>query len=446
MIPVLCPNCFGDKYSSASGACPICGYNRYADDKVSDRSLQPGTILNGRYYVGRTIGAGGFGITYKAYDIKMNTLCCIKEYAPSDISVRKPGGNSIVLVSRDYEPPYLAGLRRFADEAEILAKLGTLATVVNITDHFRENDTAYFAMEYLDGSDLKALAKKNGGTLPADWVKEVIIQSALALDIVHTNTSIIHRDISPENIFITNDGRVKIVDFGSAKHTTNGVKEGASIVLKPGYAPPEQFSSTSVQGAFTDVYSLASTYYYCVTGEHIPTAPDRIAGMTYEPLKNKNAGVSPAVSDAIDHALQMAVKNRTQNMQTFIAELCADMPATGGQAQSQAAAAKVPRPHIIVKVAGTQPVRRDIPAGRIIRIGRSVEADLTISTDDLDVSRVHFEVQYVPETGVYYVRDRSTNGSFAGNMRLGRDVVYQVKPPVAFMIAKPAYIIELGVD
>lgn len=444
MVMSVCPNCFGDKYNPSQGVCPVCGYSAFNDEHVTDRGLAPGTVLNNRYVIGRVLGSGGFGITYKAYDFKTNAVCCVKEYAPQDFCIRKPGTNTLVLLSKDFEPPYTRGMRRFMDEAEILARLSGVPTVVHVTDGFRENDTAYFAMEYLDGRDLKTIAKENGGILPAKWVNDVIIQAAMALDIVHNKSSIIHRDISPDNIFITNDGRVKIIDFGSAKQTSGGVREGLSVVLKFGYAPLEQYSSTSTQGAFTDVYSLAATYYYCVTGKHIPKAPDRSAGVEYDRLKTLNLGISPAVSDAIDHALKMSVKERTPNMQTFIAELCRDMQGDGGQRPTTQNAG--PRPYIVVRIAGTPPAKYELPIGKALTIGRSIDAGITISTNDLDVSRIHFEVQYIPENGSFHVKDRSMNGVYAGNMRLGKDVLYQVQPPVQFMLAKAAYVIELGVN
>lgn len=315
----LCPNCFEQSYQNAS--CNRCGYQLQYDKPRSQKALPVGLVLKQRYYLGKLLGEGGFGITYKAYDLKRGIICCVKEYAPNGLCRRRDDNHKLELVSYDCEMPYMAGLRRFLEEAQILSKLEQIPSVVDITDTFQEYNTAYFVMEFLDGADLRQIVKASPGRLPVDMITNVILQVAVSMDVIHTRTKIIHRDISPENIYITRDEKVKVIDFGSAKQTETGAKAGLSVVLKPKFAPPEQFSSQMVQGSFTDVYSLAGTYYYALTGKNIPSAMDRLSGQEYVPLKHMNIGVNDALSDAVDRALILNVNQRTGTMQQFIAEI-----------------------------------------------------------------------------------------------------------------------------
>lgn len=329
----LCPNCFEQSYQNAS--CSRCGYQLQYDKPRSQKALPVGIVLKQRYYLGKLLGEGGFGITYKAYDLKRKEICCVKEYAPNGLCRRRDDDYRLELVSYDCEMPYRAGLRRFLEEAQILSKLEQIPSVVDITDTFQEYNTAYFVMEFLDGADLRQIVKATPGRLPVDMITNVILQAAVSMDVIHTKTKIIHRDISPENIYITRDQKVKVIDFGSAKQTETGAKAGLSVVLKPKFAPPEQFSSQMVQGSFTDVYALAGTYYYALTGNNIPSAMDRLSGQEYVPLKHLNIGVNDALSDAVDHALILNVNQRTQTMQQFIAEIATAVNAGKPASQEQ---------------------------------------------------------------------------------------------------------------
>ncbi len=434
MASILCPDCFGNQYRG--GICPACRYHLQKDRNVSERNLPAGAVLHGRYYIGRVLGTGGFGITYKAYDTRQKNICCVKEYAPADMCQRSQNGRMLSLLSASVEKPYYAGLKRFMDESEILGKLDNIPSVVKITDTFRDNQTAYFVMEYLDGADLKKIVQTSKGHLPVQWIVNITVQVALSMGVIHAKTGIIHRDISPENIYITQDGQVKLIDFGSAKRTENGVKSGLSIVLKPKYAPPEQFSSEMLQGSFTDVYALASTCYYALTGMHVPDAPDRLAGKGYPSLKELNLGVSAVVSDAVDHALLLNVKKRTPDMQAFVAELMADTKVREENGHVI--------PYVMLQYPGCEVVRYNLAAGQTVKIGRSKAADLSLDTEDCDISRIHCEVTYEEKRGVFCVQDLSTNGLFFKNARLQRDVLYQVSPPAVFWLAKREFKMELG--
>ncbi len=321
----ICPNCFDGNYHN--GVCGRCGYQARFASHNSGRGLAEGTVVKARYIIGKILGEGGFGITYKAFDLTSRRICAVKEYAPNGMSRRAMDGRHLELLSPNAEGPYLAGLRRFLEESQILSKLGQIPSVVNITDCFKENSTAYFVMEYLDGADLGQIVRTSKSRLPVGEVTNIILQVAMSMDVIHTKTKIIHRDISPDNIYITKNKQVKLIDFGSAKQTVTGAQDGFSVVVKLKLSPPEQYSQDMVQGSFTDVYSLAATYYYALSGTNLPTAPDRLLGTNYVPLKQLNLGVPDSVSDAVDHALVLNVDQRTQTMQEFIQGIAPAAPA-----------------------------------------------------------------------------------------------------------------------
>lgn len=441
----LCPNCFEQSYQNAS--CSRCGYQLQYDKPRSQKALPVGIVLKQRYYLGKLLGEGGFGITYKAYDLKRKEICCVKEYAPNGLCRRCDDDHRLELVSYDCEMPYKAGLRRFLEEAQILSKLEQIPSVVDITDTFQEYNTAYFVMEFLDGADLRQIVKATPGRLPVDMITNVILQAAVSMDVIHTKTKIIHRDISPENIYITRDQKVKVIDFGSAKQTENGAKAGLSVVLKPKFAPPEQFSSQMVQGSFTDVYSLAGTYYYALTGNNIPPAMDRLSGQEYVPLKHLNIGVNDALSDAVDHALILNVNQRTQTMQQFIAEIVAAVNA-GKPAPPPVQPKKRQRvavPYAAV-VEGIEKGKSWIlPVNQTVKFGRSeAEANMRIRFPE-SVSRIHCMITYLAEYDRFCIRDLSANGIYYKGQRLKKGVDYNVKPPADFVMSSYECVVELGV-
>jgi len=220
-----------------NGLCSKCHWTSEQGNKFR---LPEFTILKHNYIVGRTLGAGGFGITYKSLDMTKNSICAIKEYAPIRISYRSISGNTLTPnapSAKDFEE----GKNRFCSEAKTLYKLNHINSVVKIYDFFFENNTAYFTMEYLQGLTLKTFVKNIGGRIPIDTAIKKITMVGKALSEVH-KAGIFHRDISPDNIILTSSGTVKLIDFGSAKQLSTDSDESLSVLLKPGFAPPEQYS------------------------------------------------------------------------------------------------------------------------------------------------------------------------------------------------------------
>lgn len=242
----LCYNCMQQKPNNET-KCPHCGYTN-GSEKGEHYYLPEGSMLNERYIVGRVLGHGGFGITYIGLDTKFDTKVAIKEYLPSDISTRALGESTVSTFSGEKYDAYVYGLGRFIDEAKTLAKYNSHPCIVSINDYFEENNTAYIVMEYLDGISVSEYIKRSGSKISMDETLEIMRPVMDALVAVHKN-GMIHRDVSPDNIFITKNKQVKLLDFGAARHAMSEKSKSLSVVLKPGYAPPRAILHQGQAGA-----------------------------------------------------------------------------------------------------------------------------------------------------------------------------------------------------
>ena len=317
-----CPNCFA--MLGGSSACPECGYNYNEDKKQPKGVLAPFTLLGDRYIVGRVLGKGGFGVTYIAKDIEDNTLHAVKEYMPAEFSHRDEDEKTILaLEDRKARYVFEHGREKFVQEAKTLYALKNNPAVVNITDYFSENNTAYLVMEYLDGTDLRRMSKKNGGKISPDLAKKVLVTIAVAMQDIHKK-SILHRDLSPENIYYTKNHDIKLIDFGAARDYVKTQNSGMSILLKPGFAPPEQYSSKGGQGPWTDVYSLCSTFYTLVSGKSLIDAMYRYRGESQPTLYELGCPVTKRTSDVIEKGMALECSERYQNFTELLDDLDMD--------------------------------------------------------------------------------------------------------------------------
>ena len=269
----VCFGCFQEK--EPGSVCPHCGFRE--DEEQPYLALPLGTLLNGRYMLGKVLGVGGFGITYLGYDLTLEIRVAIKEYMPSSIATRNADRYNVTRTGR-VEEDYQYGMERFLDEAKILAKLQNTPHVVSVQNYFKENNTAYFVMEYIDGMSLKAYLADQGGKIPYTQALTILQPIMEALTQVHA-LNLLHRDISPDNIYITSRGESRLLDFGAARFAL-GDGKSVSVILKHGYAPEEQYSSHGNQGPWTDVYAMGATLYRCITGQLPPDSVTRIHGDT----------------------------------------------------------------------------------------------------------------------------------------------------------------------
>lgn len=269
---MICYNCFREKGDTA--ACPHCHYNTAGERERFPMALAPGIEIGSAYTLGRVLGQGGFGITYIARDNSTGTRVAVKEYFPDSMATRS-GGFSVSAHTGERGEGFGYGKQCFLEEAKTLASFIGTPGIVRVYRYFEENGTAYFVMEYVEGTSLKDYLRKHGGKISFEEAKRLLIPVMDALSVVHSK-GIIHRDVSPDNIIITDNGGVKLIDFGAARYSLGDMSRSLDVVLKHGYAPREQYSRHGRQGPFTDIYSLAATFYRAITGIIPQDSIDRI--------------------------------------------------------------------------------------------------------------------------------------------------------------------------
>ena len=310
----LCYGCFKE-YEESENQCPYCGHNNDIDREHYPMALPDGWLLNGRYRVGKVLGEGGFGITYLAQDYKTNELVAIKEYFPESMVTRNQT-MTVRVTSGDKRDNFEYGKSLFLQEARTLAALKNNEHVVSIFEYFEENGTgtAYFAMEYVPGTDFYGYIKERGGRLSFDETMEVAQPVMDALTAIH-KIGLVHRDVTPDNIRISDHGKVKLLDFGSARYSVGDVTKTLDVLLKHGFAPVEQYSRHGKQGAFTDVYSLSATIYYAITGKKPYDSVDRMDEDLLPLPSALGADISSSQEEALMHGLAVRAQDRFQTIE-----------------------------------------------------------------------------------------------------------------------------------
>ena len=269
------------------------------------------TIIHGKYLIGRVLGVGGFGITYQGQDLNSGAFVAIKEYYPNGMVTRVPGRTDVEIV-KSYEM-YEKGKDKFLQEARIIYHFHN-EHILSIYSLFEENGTAYYVMEFLEGRDLKQYLHNKGGKIKWSELKYIIFQIMDALECIHRE-NIIHRDISPDNIYLCSDNNAKLIDFGTARNVTDN--KTVSIIIKKGYAPPEQYMTNGKQGPWTDIYALGGTIYRALTGKIPIDALERVHGEKLDSIKSIEFDVPEYVSNAVERAMSLDESNRFQSISAF---------------------------------------------------------------------------------------------------------------------------------
>lgn len=311
-IDLLCLGCMREKPSK--GKCPYCGFDLEKYESVRYQ-LSPQTILNGKYILGKTLGEGGFGISYIGFDLNLQITVAIKEYFPSGLVSRNVTGSDTVSVFSKGREYYEKGRERFLLEAQTLARFHDMPGIVSVKDFFQENGTAYIVMEYIEGEDFGHFLKRNGGKLEAESVFTMMKPAIMSLAEVHAQ-GLIHRDISPDNIMITKNSQVKLLDFGAARDVTDQNKS-LSIMLKPGYAPIEQYQTKGKQGPWTDVYALCATMYRAITGKKPEESMSRVMEDTLKTPTELGISMNPVKEYVLLKGLEINTEDRWQNMRAL---------------------------------------------------------------------------------------------------------------------------------
>ena len=314
----LCYNCFQEK-PQPGGPCPYCGFDLAENQEKFPMALKAGTLLNGRYTLGRVLGQGGFGITYVAWDEKLAARVAVKEYMPGELAVRM-GGKNISVMTAARRDDFTYGQERFQEEARTLAKFMGQPNIAGVTDYFDENDTSYFVMDYIEGISFKTYIANAGGKVSVQEALDVMIPVLRALTAVHAE-GFIHRDVTPDNIYITKDGNVKLLDFGSARYSLGDKSKSLDVILKVGYAPKEQYIRRGRQGPYTDVYSCAACLYAAITGYLPPESLERLDHDGLVPPSQAGAEIPLYLERAILKGLAVQPEDRFQTAGEFLEAL-----------------------------------------------------------------------------------------------------------------------------
>ena len=295
-------------------------------------ALKPGTILAGQYIIENVLGQGGFGITYKAKDHKSDSFVALKEFFPDTLAYREE--SSVISYPGERSENFQYGKERFLDEAKTLAQFIGNSNIVRIHSYFEENGTAYFAMDYIEGISFDVYLKEHGGRISVAEAEQILFPVMDALGAVHSK-GIIHRDVTPDNIYICSDGTVKLLDFGAARYSLGDKSRSLDVILKHGFAPKEQYTRRGRQGPYTDIYSLAATFYFAITGKRPPDSVDRLEEDSLIEPSSLGVDITVQKEEALFKALEVSPQYRYQSMEEFKAAML------GGAAQPAPAPVQV---------------------------------------------------------------------------------------------------------
>ncbi|MGV8124874.1 MAG: protein kinase [Candidatus Xenobiia bacterium LiM19] len=320
MNSLSCPVCGDSGTPAESGACPLCG-SMLLSAVHYGFSLPPGTMLqNGLYTLGDILGMGGFGITYRGWDRILRRNVAVKEFF-SQGCLRS--GLAVKTGETISAQDYAISLEKFLEEARLLARFQH-PSIVSIFTVFEENESAYMVMEYIRGKTLMKVQEEKG-PLSEENVLLWAVKVCEALEVVH-GAGILHRDIKPENILLTQEGRVVLIDFGIARAYSINRTKPLTAMVTPGYAPPEQYSQKLTPGTYSNIYALAATLYYLLTGKLPPTSIERVSGVELEAAVSLNPAISAETDRALMEGLTLDPSKRPQKVSDFLTLLRKNIP------------------------------------------------------------------------------------------------------------------------
>ncbi len=341
-------------------------------DPASAHALPAGFRL-GDYRISRVLGEGGFGIVYLAEDLRDGRTLAVKEYLPSAIASRTGDGQSVAVRTEDHAQAFAHGLKGFLNEAQLLARFDHPA-LVKVHHAWEAQGTAYMAMPYYEGPTLRRLLAATEAPPPGEpEIRAWLMPLLDALDTIHRDNCF-HRDIAPDNIIITAGGPV-LLDFGAARRVIGDLTHTITAVLKPGYAPIEQYGTTEdlKQGPWTDLYALASVLYWVIAREKPPASIDRIVVDRLKPLSARAAGAyRPALLAAVDQALAVLPEYRPQSVEQFRALLDSPVPASAGLPRTPSFLR--PTSQVAVGAAALSATPNNLPRQRTSFVGRETES------------------------------------------------------------------------
>lgn len=434
----LCLNCMAGYVEG--GVCTHC--KKTAGAELSDRpadALPAGfSLANGRYYLGKVLGKGGYGITYLAWDRKWNRRIAIKELYPQN-AVRRDVKTRALLVEKGMEEDFAHLKLRFSQEAQILHALQDYPEIVKVYHLFEEYGTAYYAMEYLEGEDLGRFLRKNG-RMSWKQLQKPVWTVLRSLQILHAK-GLFHRDISPNNIFLLPDGGTRLIDFGSVRsYAGSGI---FTTILNACYAPQELWDSEGKQGPWSDVFSLSVTMYHALTGVLPPKAPERIARRALygedpvQPLSVFHPDAPDYVLQAVKKGMELDMEARWQSASELVKALYPVRPSFVSGVYEKPAAQPVAG---IACISGSfQGKKFPVWQGQVVSIGRSLEAKIRYPDSMRLVSRNQCSFT-ADNKGMVYVKDEgSSNGTFLDGRRIIPGQWIRVQKNQTIRFASEAY-------
>jgi serine/threonine protein kinase len=310
-----CFNCFKE-IESGDFPCPHCGFEAPQIQNPPNH-LRCGSVLSGKYLVGRSLGQGGFGITYVGWDLNLDLKVAIKEFYPEGFASREQTMYSTVIPHTGRNGDFFThGRDKFVEEAKTLAKFTDLPGVVNVRDYFAANGTAYIVMEFLEGRTLKDILRERG-KIPAQEVLGMLDPVFSSLEKVHS-AGLLHRDISPDNIILTSAGIAKLLDFGAARQFSTQGEKSNTVNVKHGFAPEEQYRTRGEQGPWTDIYALCATIYALHRGLAAASGPRPAGGRGAHPPNFLGAGFTESQQAALMRGLSVKGSERQQTVGQLI--------------------------------------------------------------------------------------------------------------------------------
>ena len=411
-----------------NGVCTRCRQPEQTPDMRKSNALPLHYVLHGRYHIGGVLGNGGFGITYAAWDTQTNSRVAVKEFFPNRDMVRITDRCTARPVEGQEE--YIRHASQcFINEANLLMTLQGQEGVVSLYNLFSDNGTFYYAMEYLEGMNLSEYLMKNG-KMAWNQLAPLLVPVLRAMAMLH-RSNLIHRDISPDNIFLTGNGQARLIDFGSVR--TYQDTKSFTTFMKHNFAPWEQYQTHGDQGPWTDIYALCVTIYYCLTGVLPPRAPDRRLNDTTQPLTALCPQLPQNIAAAVHKGMAVNIPDRYADVQQLAQALGLQSPAP-----------VPPRQQVCLVCAGGyfQGRQWQMTANTQLRIGRRPHCEIQYPANMVLISGSHCEVM-VDGSGEVLVRDdNSRNGTWLDSIPLQGGMWYRARRGSRIRFAQEDYLIQ----
>ena len=426
--------------SVVNGVCARCRQPEQTPDMRKSNALPLHNLLHGRYHIGDVLGNGGFGITYAAWDNQTGRRVAVKEFFPNRDMVRLTDRYTARPVEGQEE--YIRHASEcFINEANLLMSLQGQEGVVSLYNLFSANGTYYYAMEYLEGMNLAEYLMKNG-KMTWSRLSPLLIPVLRALDMLH-RSNLIHRDISPDNIFLTGNSQARLIDFGSVR--TYQDTRSFTTFMKHNFAPWEQYQTNGDQGPWTDIYALCVTVYYSLTGVLPPKAPDRKLGDTTQPLSALCPQLPGSIAAAIHRGMAVNIPDRYADVRQLAQALGLQisLPAQPSPPPPPPLPPPPDRQFRLVCAGGYFQGRQwPLTANVQLHIGRRPQCEIQYPAGMTLISGSHCMVT-VDGSGAVLVRDdNSKNGTWLDSVPLQGGVWYRARRGSRIRFAQDDYLIQ----